>query len=312
MSQAGAAEATAACRVDLAGGARGAVSVAVAIDRRAWCRVETGVDGVRIESKDTLRQVAAADVSEAVQKGASAAVGRVLEAMGVRTGVRVVTQCRVPAGSGLGESPALAAAVASAVARAQRAGFDESRIARIASEAGAAGGGAAVDEAECHTAVSGGVLALHPEPAGLRVERLAVDPARIEESLLLVDAGGKASGASGDGATPAIQDIASRVRDALVEGRFEDVVELWAEEWEARRGATAAWPTAEAQRVAGIVRAAGGAARVCGGGRGGIMALWATPGARGPGGREAVLQAARAAGLRLFPARVDLRGLDVE
>ena len=64
-----AAEGTAACRVDLAGGAPGAVSVTVAIDRRAWCRVETGVDGVRIESKDTLRKVGGEDVSEALGRG---------------------------------------------------------------------------------------------------------------------------------------------------------------------------------------------------------------------------------------------------
>ncbi len=110
----------------------------------------------------------------------------------------------------------------------------------------------------------------------------------------------------------AIPAIASRVRDALLAGRFEELVDLWAEEWEARRGGGAGWPTPEAERIDGIVRAAGGAARVCGAGRGGILALWAPPGARGPGRREAVAAAAKAAGLRLFPARVDLRGLDVE
>ena len=68
----------------------------------------------------------------------------------------------------------------------------------------------------------------------------------------------------------------------------------------------------QAEHIAGVVRAAGGAARVCGGGDGGILAVWAPPGARGPGRREAVPAAARQAGLRLFPARVDLRGLDVE
>ena len=43
-----------------------------------------------------------------------------------------------------------------------------------------------------------------------------------------------------------------------------------------------------------------------------ILALWAPPGERGPGRREAVVAAAKVTGLRLFPARVDLRGLDVE
>jgi galactokinase/mevalonate kinase-like predicted kinase len=305
------AEGTAACRVDLAGGAPGAVSVTVAIDRRPWCRVETGVAGVRIESKDTLRKVGGEDVFEALRKGAPATVARVLQAMGVKTGVWVVTQCRVPEGSGLGESSALAAAVAGALARVQGSGLDKDGIARIATEAdtprGEAGGGLR----ESHTAVRGGVLALHPEAAGLRVESLAIDPARVEESLLLVDAGAPRSPADGQDALSAIPSIASRVRDALLAGRFEEVIGLWAEEWELRRSAVRGWPAPEAERIAGVVRAAGGAARVCGAGQGGILALWAPPGARGPGRREAVAAAAKAAGLRLFPARVDLRGLDV-
>jgi galactokinase/mevalonate kinase-like predicted kinase len=307
-----AAEGTAACRVDLAGGEPGAVSVTVAIDRRPWCRVELGGDGVRIESKDTLRKIGGENVSEALRKGAPAIVVRVLRAMGVRTGVWVVTQCRVPEGSGLGESSALGAAVAGALARAQRQRLDLETIARIASEANAPDGEAATDSRESHTAVRGGVLALHRESAGLRVESLAIDPARVEESLLLVDAGALRSPAASHGAVSAIPSIASRIREALLAGRFEDVIGLWAEEWQARRSAAAGWPGPEAERIAEVVRAAGGAARVCGAGRGGILALWAPPGARGPGRREAVVAAAKAAGLRLFPARVDLRGLDVE
>ena len=306
------AEGTAACRVDLAGGAPGAVSVSVAIDRRPWCRVELGGAGVRIESKDTLRKVGGADVSEALRQGAPAIVVRVLQAMGAQTGVAVVTQCRVPEGSGLGESSALAAAVAGALARVQGPGLDRAGIARIATEADAAGGEAAAGMRESHTAVRGGVLALHRESAGLRVESLAIDPARVEESLLLVDAGAPRSPAAGHGAVSAIPSIASRIREALLAGRFEDVIGLWAEEWEARRSAVPGWPGPEAEHVAGVVRAAGGAARVCGAGQGGILALWAPPGERGPGRREAVVAAAKAAGLRLFPARVDLRGLNVE
>jgi hypothetical protein len=64
---AAAAAGTAACRVDLAGGAPGAVGVTVAIDRRPWCRVETGVTGVRIESKDALRKIDGENVSEALR-----------------------------------------------------------------------------------------------------------------------------------------------------------------------------------------------------------------------------------------------------
>ena len=102
------------------------------------------------------------------------------------------------------------------------------------------------------------------------------------------------------------------MREALLAGRFDEIVGLLAGEWEAREARRRGTLRAEIERIAGTVRAAGGAARVCGGGsRAGRRGV-GPPGARGPGRREAVAAALKAAGLRLFPARVDLRGLDVE
>ena len=69
--------------------------------------------------------------------------------------------------------------------------------------------------------------------------------------------------------------------------------------------------TSGTDRVAEVARAAGAAAKVCGAGVRGVVAVWAPPGARGPGRREAVTEALGAAGFRVFPARVDLRGLEV-
>src|SRR5436309_13147794 len=121
-------EATAPTRIDLAGGTLdiwpiylfhpGAVTVNVAIDRRAWCRVETGVTGVRIESKDTLQKAEGRDVSEVLGSGTLSLVAQILRALGVESGLRVVTQSRVPAGSGLGGSSAVAVGGAAAVGRA--------------------------------------------------------------------------------------------------------------------------------------------------------------------------------------------------
>jgi galactokinase/mevalonate kinase-like predicted kinase len=291
----------------MAGGGAGSVTVTVAIDRRAWCRVETGVDGVLIESRDTLRKVSGRSVAELLERELVSPVGLVLQAMGVEAGVRVVTQLRVPEGSGLGESAALGAAVAGAVARALERDLDREELARVAGEAETAGSGGSPETREGHTAVRGGTLALHPEAGGVRVETLAVDPARIEESLLLVE-GVRSPDAGPEGA--ALRIAACRVYEALRSGRFEDVVDLWAEEWAARQGAGGAAP--ENARIAEVVSGAGGGTRVCGAGGGRILAVWAPPGARGPGRRERVVAAAKAAGLRLFPARVDLRGLEVE
>src|SRR5215470_9998978 len=89
------------CRVDLAGGTidiwplylfhPGAVTVNVAIDRRAWCRVETGHTGVRIESKDTLTQAEGATVGEVIGGGSLALVAFILRALRIEAGVKVVT-----------------------------------------------------------------------------------------------------------------------------------------------------------------------------------------------------------------------------
>ena len=330
-------EATAPTRVDLAGGTLdiwpvylfhpGAVTVNVAIDRRAWCRVETGIDGVEIESKDTLQKVKAGSVSEVIAGGQLTLAAHILLALGIETGVRVVTQSRVPAGSGLGGSSALAVAITGAVARAFDRELGPDDIWPLTRDAEARAIAVPTGIQDYHPAIRGGALCLHLEPAAIRVERLAVDPARIEESLILIDAGAtRFSGINNwdvfkgqiDGdprvreSLAAIAAVAQKVRDALLAGRFEDLIGLMTQEWDARKRLAPGWTTPEIDRIAEVVRCAGGAAKVCGAGGGGIVAVWAPPGQRGPGRREAVLAAIEKAGLKLFPARVDLRGLDVE
>src|SRR4029453_8325679 len=95
-----AAEATAPTRIDLAGGTLdiwpvylfhpGSVTVNVAIDRRAWCRVETGVSGVRIESKDTLAKAEGRDLDEVLGSGSLGLVAYILRALGIEPGRELV------------------------------------------------------------------------------------------------------------------------------------------------------------------------------------------------------------------------------
>ncbi len=330
-------EATAPCRVDLAGGTLdiwplylfhpGAVTVNVAIDRRAWCRVEAGGDSVRIESKDTLQKAEGKTVADVLGGGTLSLVAQILSALGIETGLRVVTQSKVPAGSGLGGSSALAVAVAAAAARATGRELLPDGLWPIVRDAEARCLGVPAGVQDYHSALRGGVQALHLEPGEIRVERLPTDPARVEECLLLVDAGAtRFSGINnwevfkgqidGDArvreALATIAAVAGRVRAALAASRFDDVAGLMNEEWEARKRLAPGVTTPDIDRIAEVVRSAGGAAKVCGAGGGGVVAVWSAPGARGPGRREAVADALQAAGFRTFPARVDLRGLEVE
>jgi len=331
-------EATAPCRVDLAGGTLGAwplellqpgaMSVSAAIDRRAWCRVEADVEGVHVASKDTLQKASTATVAELIESGRLPLVAQVLRVLGVETGVRVETQSRVPLESGLGASSALAVAVGAAVSTAMGRTLAPDRLWLLLREAEEAWTARQPKAAHDYApALHGGVQAVHLEQDRLRAETLSVDPARVEESLLLIDAGDGGGPESvpgevlsppddGDEATrealERIASIARRTRDALVEDRFDDIVELFGEEWEARKRLDPGITTPQIDRLDAVARAAGGAAKPCGPGGRGVAAVWAPPGARGPGRREAVSEALAAAGFRVFRARVDLRGLEVE
>jgi hypothetical protein len=121
---------------------------------------------------------------------------------------------------------------------------------------------------------------------------LSVDPGRVEEALLLLDAG-EPEASAGDRESDA---RAEEIAAALVEGRSDDVVSLLR--------------TDGRERLAGLVTGAGGAAWRLPGGR--LMAVWAPPGARGPGRGEAVRAALKAAGVKALSIRVDLRGLEVD
>jgi len=330
-------EATAPTRVDLAGGTLdiwplylfhpGAVTVNVAIDRRVWCRVEPLEKGVRVESRDTLAKQEAGSVAELLECEAPPLAAYVLRALAIDTGVKVTTQSRVPAGSGLGGSSALAVAIAAAAAAAAGRELPVGELWPLVRDAEAQSLGIPAGTQDHLAAIHGGVLAVRLVPGVPRVERLPVDAAAVEECLLLAGSGAtRFSGLNnwdvfkkhvdGEAATRQglgeIADVAARVAAALAEGRLGEVPGLLAVEWEARKRLAPGVTTPEIDRIAGIARECGGAAKVCGAGGGGVVALWAAPGARGAGPREALEKALREAGIAAFPFRVDLQGLAVE
>ena len=325
-------EATAPTRVDLAGGTldiwplylfhRGAVTVNVAIDRRAWASVEAGYTGLRIESKDTRQVTEGRDVDEVLATGVLSLVAYILRALGVETGVKVITHSRVPSGSGLGGSSALAVAIAAATAAATERKLRSDRMWTVVRDAEAQAIAVPTGVQDYLAAIHGGVLAIHLEPGELRVEKLATDPARVEECLLLVDSGvshfsginnwevfkGQIEG------NPAVKEAlgaiviaAQGVRAALVEGRYRDVPALIDAEWAARKRLAPGVATPEIDRIAEAARSAGGAAKVCGAGGGGMVSVWAPPGRR-----DEVEAALTGIGFKPIVFRLDLRGLEVE
>jgi D-glycero-alpha-D-manno-heptose-7-phosphate kinase len=325
-------EATAPTRIDLAGGTLdiwplylfhpGAVTLNCAIDRRAWCRVETGQPGVRIESKDTLRKAEGKDVSEVLGGGELALVANILRALGIETGVKVVTQSRVPSGSGLGGSSALSVAVAAALCAAFDRTIGPDELWPVVRDAEARTISVPTGVQDYLAAIHGGVLGIHLEPGALRVEKLATDPARVEESLLLVDSGvSHFSGLNNwevfkgqiDGQENVRKCLAEIVaaakgaREALLAGRYEDVGRFMADEMQARVRLAPGVSSPEIDKIARAAASAGGAAKVCGAGGGGMVSVWAVPSKR-----PAVEAALSEAGFKPVPFRLDLRGLEID
>jgi len=324
-------EASAPTRVDLAGGTLdiwplyllhpGSVTINVAIDRRAWCRVSTDVNGVRLESRDTTVDAEGRDLSELIAKGSLPFLANILRALGIETGIHVTTQSRVPAGSGLGVSSALAVAVAAAASQAIGKRLAPDELWPIVRDAEACSAGVPTGIQDYQAALLGGVLDIRLVPGRVSAERLALDPARVEAHLLLVDAGvTRFSGINNweivkrriDGepevvaALTAIASVAQRMRGALVDQRFGDVAALLREEWEARKRMAPAVTTPEIDRIVDIAVAAGGAARACGAGGGGMVAVWIAPEARADAAARL-----HEAGFQADPIHVDLQGLAV-
>jgi hypothetical protein len=279
-------------RLLLAGAEPPGPRVSVALDRRALCRVEIGGSGVTVESKDSLTKLAAADVAELVTRAPGSIVARALELAGAQAGIAAVTEWKLPAASGVDGEGALALAVTAALDRALERETAPEELVRKAREA-AARAGRPADDGVC-AAIAGGVLLAKGAGASLAAAAIAVDPGRVEEALLLVDAGEPAPETSGVGARRAAS--AEDVASALAEGRSEQLVALLG--------------TDDQERLGKLVAAAGGAAWRLGRGR--LVAVWAPPGARGPGSGEAVREALKAAGLKPLAIRVDLRGLEVD
>src|SRR5688572_4709143 len=133
MNPASFVEASAPARVDLAGGTLdlwplhalhpGSVTVNLAIDRRASCRVERGGEGIRLVSPERGLDRHVRFAKELRDDPGTALVGALLEELAPDGGLELEFRSGVPFGSGLGGSSALAVAVAAALARQSGAAF---------------------------------------------------------------------------------------------------------------------------------------------------------------------------------------------
>ena len=290
------------CRADLAGGTLdiwplgmlhpGSLTVSAAIP--VMVRLEVDLEAPPAEvwhamGDDEWRRLDQA----AALSDLSAAVAFAVRPSG---GVRVRVRSQAALGSGLGGSSAYAVALAGGILTAAGEKMADEGLVLLARDLEARVLKAPTGVQDHWAAVRAGVLAIHHEPGGERVERLQVDPEWVGERMTVFDTG--ITHHSGmvnwqvirrrldrepdtTEALESIADAARRCRAGLIEGSEDGVGLAMADEWSARRRlAPEVCPRDLDSIIAAGLEAGGLAIKACGAGGGGSVLVWHSHGAR--------------------------------
>jgi len=326
-------EASAPARVDLAGGTLdlwplhvlhpASVTINLAIDRRAVCRVRRGGNCFRIVCPSLGFETQAGTAEELFADTRTALVGSLLEALEIHEFFEMELRSDVPFGSGLGGSSALTVALAAALeAWSPR---DLSGVARIALvrdvETRALGKPAGVQD--YYPALAGGLHRILFEAGSTRAERVDVDPEEWERHLTLFDTG--AAHCSGmnnwaiyrarlegdrtvaDG-LEAVRQAAAAMAGATLALDFPAMGQALRQEWEARRQlAPVVSSPAIDQALETALTAGAWGGKACGAGGGGCV-VFLSPSDRTSSIREALTRLDVGT---VLPVRAENRGLVV-
>ena len=290
-------ESSASARIDLAGGTLdlwplhvihpGSVTVNVAIDRRARCRVRSSPDGFVVRRGEDGPVRRAADRADLLLDPATALVGSLLDAAGVEAPLDLELSSGVPYGSGLGGSSALTVALAGAVERfARRPLLAPDPVAFVRDvETRVLGKPAGVQD--YYPPLSGGMHRLWFEAGVTRVEREELDPEDWERHLTLFDTGAAHSSGmnnweifrarlEGDAEVAArlegVRVASVRMAEAAAARDFAAMGAALAAEWEARRRLAPVVSTPAIERAVAAARQAGAwGGKACGAGGGGCI-----------------------------------------
>ena len=230
---------------------------------------------------------------EAALSDLSAAVAFAVRPTG---GVRVRVRSQAALGSGLGGSSAYAVALARGILTVAGEEMADERLVLLARDLEARILTVPTGLQDHWAALHGGVLAIHHEPGGERVERLKVEPEWVGERLTVFDTG--ITHHSGmvnwqvirrrldrdrdtTEALELIAEAARRCRVELIAGNEDGVGHAVAAEWSARRRLAPEVCPPELDVIIDAGLAAGASAiKACGAGGGGSVLVWHLPGAR--------------------------------
>ena len=326
-------EASAPARIDLAGGTLdlwplhvlhpGSVTVNLAIDLRARCRVRKRTGGFRVTVPDLGYERSVGAPKELLADPRAALAGALLECLNIREPRDIELSSAVPYGSGLGGSSALTVAMAAALSESVGRAFEgEGRVALVRDvETRVLGKPAGTQD--YYPALSGGLHVLDFQPCGVEVRQSVVDPALWLRHLSLFDTGAAHSSGmnnweifrarlEGDHLVAArLEDVRAAARDmadAVAAEDFRAMGDALKREWAARRrlAPVVSSPGIEAAIETGVGAGAWGG-KACGAGGGGCVVLLA-PAEKTPAVREAL---GRLTEGRLLLVAAENRGLAV-
>ena len=261
-----------------------------------WVRVRVEAEGL---PPGIVEHVGEAGRSRVLQEedaagDLTAAVAFFFEPSG---GLRVRVLGQPPVGSGLGGSSAYAVALARALLALQGRTMGGERLVPVLRDLEARVLGAPAGCQDHWAAERGGVLALHLEPGGERLEGLPVEAEWLASRMTVFYTG--ITHHSGmvnwqvirrrfdrepdtTEALESIADAARRCRAELIEGSENGVGQAVADEWSARRRLAPEVCPPDLDTIIDTGLKAGALAiKACGAGGGGSILVWHSPGARG-------------------------------
>ena len=326
-------EASAPARIDLAGGTLdlwplhvlhpGSVTVNVAIDLRARCRVGERDSGFRVTVPGLGYERVVAKPAELLADPRGALAGALLEALEIREPRDIELSTDVPYSSGLGGSSALTVAAAAALAASVGREFGGPGEVEFVRDVETRVLGKPAGVQDYYPPLSGGLHNLRFFPGRIESERREVDPAAWLRHLTLFDTGASHSSGmnnweifrsrlEGDpGVSARLDDVRAAALKMAEAAQAEDFRAMGAalrREWEARRrlAPVVSSPGIETVIAAALDAGAWGA-KACGAGGGGCVVALSAP-EKTPGVREAL---ARLREGRLLLVAAENRGLTV-
>jgi len=299
------------------------VTVNLAINRRASCRVRRTGRGIRVVAGDRGVDVTVKTARDLFSDPRTALVGALVEEISPGGGVEIEFGSGVPFGSGLGGSSALAVATAAALSRLCGSSLEGAGGVEFVRDVETRVLGKPAGVQDYYPAFGGALHCLWFETGRTVAERRPIDPAEWESHLTLFDTGAAHSSGmnnwevfrrrlEGDPAVArSLDEVAAAAREMAVAARERDFPAMGkalADEWRARRELAPVVSSPAIDRaVAAAIGAGAWGGKACGAGGGGCV-VFLSPADRTRAVREALAGLAEGS---VLAVRAEPRGLEI-